>query len=104
MFEGSAESIIEASEEQIRSLSHHEEGGIWPFSESKGAINLYEQKPLKSNNFGELREVSPKERRQLEDINIGLAFINITKVITVHFNRSIILCVYIYIKCVLVLC
>lgn len=90
MFEGSAEPIVEASEEQIRSRSHHEEGGIWPFGESKGTINLYEQKPLKSNNYGELREVSPKEHRQLEDINIGLAFINITKVITVDLNRSIV--------------
>ncbi|KAL8089467.1 vicilin Cor a 11.0101-like [Apium graveolens] len=79
MFEGSGEPIIEASEEQIRALSDHEEGGIWPFSESKGTINLFEQKPVKSNDYGELREVSPKEHRQLEDIDIGLAFINITK-------------------------
>lgn len=82
MFEGSGESIIEASEEQIRALSDHQEGGIWPFSESKGTINLFEQKPLKSNDYGELREVSPKEHRQLEDLDVGLAFINITKVIS----------------------
>ncbi|WOG87369.1 hypothetical protein DCAR_0206593 [Daucus carota subsp. sativus] len=79
MFEGAGDSILEASEEQIRALSHHEEGGIWPFSESKGTINLFEQKPLKSNDYGELREVSPKEHRQLQDINIALAFINVTK-------------------------
>lgn len=97
MFEGAGDSILEASEEQIRALSHHEEGGIWPFSESKGTINLFEQKPLKSNDYGELREVSPKEHRQLQDINIALAFINVTKVIRVDLPIKLIIHYHAYI-------
>uniref|UniRef100_M1BPE1 7S globulin n=1 Tax=Solanum tuberosum TaxID=4113 RepID=M1BPE1_SOLTU len=46
--------IIRASEEQIRVMSQHEEGGIWPFGgESKGSVNIYKQRPLQSNQYGQ---------------------------------------------------
>lgn len=75
---------MKASEEQIKAMSHHEGGGIWPFSEPKGTINLYEMHPTQSNDFGELREISPDDYKQLQDINIGVSFANITKVSLSH--------------------
>lgn len=71
---------MKASEEQIRAMSQHEEGGIWPFGESKGAVNLYRKHPIQSNDYGEVREVSPNDYKQLEDLNVGVSFANITKV------------------------
>lgn len=71
---------MKASEEQIRAMSQHEEGGIWPFGESKGAVNLYRKHPIQSNDYGEVREVSPNDYKQLEDLDVGVSFANITKV------------------------
>lgn len=75
---------MKASEEQIRALSQKgEEGGtsIWPFGgESKNKINLFKQRPVQSNEFGELREVNPSDFRPLEDLDLTVSFANITKV------------------------
>lgn len=78
------EFVVKASEEQIRALSQQdEEGGrsIWPFgSESKNKINLFDQRPAQSNEFGELREVNPSDYRPLEDLDVSVSFANITRV------------------------
>ncbi|XP_009786980.1 vicilin Cor a 11.0101-like [Nicotiana tabacum] len=72
--------IIRASEEQIRAMSQHEEGGIWPFGgESKGSVNLYRQRPLQSNQYGQLYEVDGSHYRQLEDLDISVSLANITQ-------------------------
>ncbi|CAM8927997.1 unnamed protein product [Rhodiola kirilowii] len=77
--------IIKASKEKIQSLSkEHEESGVWPFrgtTESKGRrpLNLFEQKPTSSNEFGQLFEACPEEFRQLRDINVAVSFTNITQ-------------------------
>ncbi|CAN4093697.1 unnamed protein product [Withania somnifera] len=72
--------IIRASEEQIRVMSQHEEGGIWPFGgESKGSVNIYRQRPLHSNQYGQFYEVDDSHYRQLEDLDISFSFSNITE-------------------------
>ncbi|GER55372.1 vicilin [Striga asiatica] len=74
--------IMKASEEQIRSMSHHEEGGIWPFAgEAKGTstINIYQQQPKHRNQYGQLFEVDPTNYRQLKDLNIAVSLANITQ-------------------------
>ncbi|KAI3460900.1 hypothetical protein Pfo_017563 [Paulownia fortunei] len=72
--------ILKASQEQIRAMSHHEEGGIWPFGgESKGTFNLYQQRPTHSNQYGQLYEVDSSHYRQLRDLDIAVSLANITK-------------------------
>ncbi|XP_060181245.1 vicilin Cor a 11.0101-like [Lycium barbarum] len=72
--------IIRASEEQIRQMSQHEEGGIWPFGgESKGSVNIFKQRPSQSNQYGQFHEVDESHYRQLEDLDISLSFGNITE-------------------------
>lgn len=72
--------IIRASEEQIRIMSRHEEGGIWPFGgESKGSINIYKQRPSQSNQYGKFYEVDESRYGQLVDLDISLSFGNITE-------------------------
>lgn len=76
--------IIKASREQIRSLSRPEEfiPRIWPFSEgdTERPFNLLKQDPWQSNKFGRLFEADPGEFRQLRDLNVAVAFANMTKV------------------------
>lgn len=73
--------IIRASEEQIRVMSKHEEGGIWPFGgESKGLVNIYRQRPVQSNQYGQFYQVDDSHYKQLEDLDISLNLANITQV------------------------
>ncbi|KAF3634548.1 Vicilin-like antimicrobial peptides 2-3 [Capsicum annuum] len=63
--------IMRASEEQIRVMSRHEEGGIWPFGgESKGSINIFRQRPSQSNQYGKFYEVDESNYGQLADLDI----------------------------------
>ncbi|MGI4699468.1 cupin domain-containing protein, partial [Klebsiella pneumoniae] len=88
------EFVVKASEEQIRALSQKdEEGGksIWPFGgDSKNKINLFDQRPVQSNEFGELREVNPTDFRPLEDLDVTVSFANITQggMSTIFFNSK----------------
>ncbi|KAL3626078.1 hypothetical protein CASFOL_029627 [Castilleja foliolosa] len=72
--------IIKASQEQIRSMSHQEEGTIWPFGgESKGTFNLYQQRPTHSNQYGQLYEVDSSHFRQLQDLDLAVSLANISQ-------------------------
>ncbi|KAM7527208.1 hypothetical protein LguiB_030618 [Lonicera macranthoides] len=75
--------IIKASEEQIRQMSHHQGGGHWPFGgssgQSKGPFNLLNKRPTHENEYGRLHEVDEDEYTQLEDLNVAVAFANITR-------------------------
>ncbi|KAF5727051.1 hypothetical protein HS088_TW22G00738 [Tripterygium wilfordii] len=73
--------IVKASSQQIQGLKHREEGGsIWPFEkESKGSFNLFKQRPSTCNNYGQLFEASPRDYRQLEDLDVTVSFANITR-------------------------
>ncbi|PHT38265.1 Vicilin-like antimicrobial peptides 2-3 [Capsicum baccatum] len=72
--------IIRASEELIRVMSRHEEGGIWPFGgESKGSINIFRKRPSQSNQYGKFYEVDESNYGQLADLDISLSFSNISE-------------------------
>ncbi|XP_075492093.1 vicilin Cor a 11.0101-like [Primulina tabacum] len=72
--------ILKVSREQIQGMSHHEEGGIWPFGggESKGTFNIYEQHPTHANQFGQLYEVDSSHLRSLRDLDVAVTLTNIT--------------------------
>lgn len=81
--------IIKASEEQIRAMSRHEEGGIWPFGEkSKGPFNLFHKRSSLSNQYGQLYEVDPNDCRDLDELDLGVSFANISEgaMITPYYN------------------
>ncbi|XP_074316176.1 vicilin Cor a 11.0101-like [Silene latifolia] len=75
--------IIRASKEQIRALTHDEGSGHWPFGgKSKrdlSPINLLRQDPKESNEFGKLFEIDPSDNKVLQDLQIAVAFANITQ-------------------------
>ncbi|KAL8513623.1 hypothetical protein ACS0TY_012924 [Phlomoides rotata] len=83
--------IIKASQEQIKAMSGHGEGGIWPFGgESKGTNkhNLYEQRPAQSNQYGQLYEVDSNQFRQLRDLDVAVSLANISRgaMTALHYN------------------
>ncbi|KAL1550182.1 vicilin-like protein [Salvia divinorum] len=82
--------IIKASAEQIRSMSQHQEGGIWPFGgESKGTHNIYDKRPIYNNNFGQYYEVDSSQFRQLRDLDIAISFSNMSQgAMTAPFYNS----------------
>ncbi|KAG8653902.1 hypothetical protein MANES_05G079000v8, partial [Manihot esculenta] len=69
------EVIVKASKEQIQALSQEEEGR----GNSTAPFNLLDMQPLVHNNYGQIFYVSPTEYRALEDLDIGVGFVNITK-------------------------
>ncbi|XP_051120465.1 vicilin Cor a 11.0101-like [Andrographis paniculata] len=72
--------FLKATEDQIRSMSRHKEGGIWPFGgESKGAVNIYEEGPKHDNKYGQLYEVDSSEYKPLRDLNVAVSLANITQ-------------------------
>ena len=73
--------ILKATREQIRALSHGEEGGgIWPFGgESTGPFNLLHRRPTQKNTFGQLWEADPNEFEQFRDLDLLVSFANITQ-------------------------
>lgn len=82
--------IIKASSEQIRSMSQHQEGGIWPFGgESKGTHNIYDQRPIYNNKYGQYYEVEPSQFRQLRDLDVAISFSNMSQgAMTAPFYNS----------------
>ncbi|KAE9464016.1 hypothetical protein C3L33_04118, partial [Rhododendron williamsianum] len=72
--------IIKASQEQIKAMSRHEEGGIWPFGEkSKAPFNLFHKRSSLSNQYGQLYEVDPSDCRDLDELDLGVGFANISE-------------------------
>ncbi|CAN0898122.1 Vicilin Cor a 11.0101 [Linum grandiflorum] len=73
--------ILKASREQIKALSHGEEGGsVWPFGgESVGPFNLLHRRPTQKNTFGQLWEANPNEFEQFRDLDLMVSFANITQ-------------------------
>ncbi|CAK9147029.1 unnamed protein product [Ilex paraguariensis] len=67
--------IVKASEEQIRGLSTQEKGG----ESSRGPLNLFEKRPSKSNDYGQLYEVDERDYGKLEDLDVAVSFANITR-------------------------
>lgn len=78
------EVIVKASKEQIQALSQEEEGR----GNSTAPFNLLDMQPLVHNNYGQIFYVSPTEYRALEDLDIGVGFVNITQVIHLPFRTN----------------
>lgn len=89
--------IVKATEEQIRALSDHAGGkGLWPSGESTSTINILRQRPLHSNEYGEIRDVNPDDFKPFQDLNVGVAFANMTQVHSVFTFYSYWWCLYIH--------
>ncbi|XP_074323738.1 uncharacterized protein LOC141660649 [Apium graveolens] len=86
MFVGWGEAIIEASEEQIIALSDHQEGGIWPFSESKEHAKVY----ILSDGLGAIWLVD------VPDMFNGVNFYTASVLNRSRFCRASCFCVTIY--------
>ncbi|XP_012832344.1 PREDICTED: vicilin-like antimicrobial peptides 2-1 [Erythranthe guttata] len=76
--------IIKASKEQIRALSQESEssprGRREKESSSWGPIDLLNERPVFSNEFGQYFEASPNHYQQLRDLDVSVLLVNITKV------------------------
>ncbi|KAI3837633.1 hypothetical protein MKX03_029758 [Papaver bracteatum] len=79
--------IIRASQEQVRELSRHassssEESHFWPKrcgQSSSGPFNIWNKRATYSNNYGQLYEVDGNDYKQLQDLNLGVSFTNISQ-------------------------
>ncbi|XP_051127842.1 vicilin Cor a 11.0101-like [Andrographis paniculata] len=72
--------IIKASEEQIRALSQESESSRGRREgENWGPINVFEQRPLSRNEYGQHLEASPEQHEQLKDLDLSVGFVNIKK-------------------------
>ncbi|KAI4372651.1 hypothetical protein MLD38_010854 [Melastoma candidum] len=83
-------SIVQASREQVEALSGGKQEEVtWPFGKgesSKGskmksskALNIFDQKPIKSNQYGQLRVVNSGDLKGLKDLDVAVTFVNITR-------------------------
>lgn len=57
-----------------------------PFGESRRSFNLFNKRPSHSNRHGELREADFNDYPELKDLDIQVAFANISKVIKLSFT------------------
>lgn len=76
--------IIKASEQQIQAMSQDDEDGMFGFPllrRSKRVFNLLSKDPSISNRYGRFHEVDANEFQQLQDLDVGVSFTNITKVL-----------------------
>ncbi|KAG8370235.1 hypothetical protein BUALT_Bualt14G0095900 [Buddleja alternifolia] len=80
--------IIKASKEQIRALSQQSESSKGRRAESWGPFNLLSERPLFSSRYGQYFEASPNNYKQLQDLDVAVSFMNITKggMVAPHYN------------------
>ncbi|KAI3979778.1 hypothetical protein MKX01_013873 [Papaver californicum] len=80
--------IIRASQEQVRELSRHSSSSsqgshFWPKrggQSSSGPFNILDKHVTYSNNYGQLYEVDGNNYKQLQDLDLGVSFTNISQV------------------------
>ncbi|XP_057425448.1 provicilin-like [Lotus japonicus] len=66
--------IVKASQDQIQQLSRHAKSSSRKRSSSKSEpFNLRSSKPISSNKFGKLFEITPEKNQQLRDLDILLS-------------------------------
>ncbi|KAJ4816245.1 Conglutin beta 1 [Rhynchospora pubera] len=78
--------IVQASEEQIRSMTREtsEGGQHWPFGEggrfgeSRGPFNILKKRPTYSNQYGQLHEVDANDYRPLGELDVKINLANIS--------------------------
>jgi len=80
--------IIKASKEQIRALSQQSESSKGRREERWGPIDLLKEQPLLSSRYGQYFEASPNKHEQLQDLDIAVSYMNITKggMVAPHYN------------------
>ncbi|KAF9605090.1 hypothetical protein IFM89_013760 [Coptis chinensis] len=87
LFEGHREqgAFVRASQEQVRALSgRSSQHGQWPFhrggqSQSERPYNLFNRRPSRSNQFGQLFEANPEDYSQLQDLDVAVSYANISQ-------------------------
>ncbi|GJN23815.1 hypothetical protein PR202_gb11499 [Eleusine coracana subsp. coracana] len=73
--------IVRASEQQVRDLQRHASDGgqqHWPFGESRGPINILDQRPSVANRHGQLYEADARSFRDLAEHDVRVSLVNIT--------------------------
>ena len=74
--------IVELKREQIRELSRHAKTSSRKALSSKDEpFNLRNHKPIYSNRFGRLYEITPEKNPQLRDLDVFLSSVDIKEVI-----------------------
>lgn len=81
------------TEEQLRSLSQEgDEGGIRPFrgdeTSKERSINVFQHKTV-SNQYGIIYEVGTRDFKPLHDVDVNVAFVNITEVSSTTFDQKL---------------
>ncbi|KAJ4822088.1 hypothetical protein Tsubulata_041573, partial [Turnera subulata] len=69
--------IFKAPRETLKSLSQHATSTKRRGHEFRHPFNLLNQKPVYSNNFGRFFEASPDDFKQLQDLEVSVAFADI---------------------------
>ncbi|KAK2980624.1 hypothetical protein RJ640_011432, partial [Escallonia rubra] len=81
--------IVRASQEQIKALSQHASSSRGR-GESRGPFNLFNERPIYSNEFGQFFEASPNDHEQLKDLDVSVAFMSINQggMIAPYYNTK----------------
>ncbi|KAF5204608.1 Conglutin beta, partial [Thalictrum thalictroides] len=87
LFEGERNQggFVKASREQIQALSgRSSKQGPWPFrhggeSQSNRPYNLLNQRPLLSNQYGQLYKANPDDYEELQELDVAVSLANITE-------------------------
>ncbi|KAK3042187.1 hypothetical protein RJ639_001307 [Escallonia herrerae] len=81
--------IVRASQEQIKALSQHASSSRGR-GESRGPFNLFNERPIYSNKFGQFFEASPNDHEQLKDLDVSVAFMSINQggMIAPYYNTK----------------
>ncbi|WVY99095.1 hypothetical protein V8G54_031248 [Vigna mungo] len=70
--------IVELKREQIRELTKHAKSSSKKsLSSEDEPFNLRNQKPVYSNRFGRLHEITPEKNPQLRDLDVFLSYVDI---------------------------
>ncbi|XP_014490198.1 beta-conglycinin, beta chain-like, partial [Vigna radiata var. radiata] len=68
--------IVELKREQIRELIRHAKSNSKTLSSQNEPFNLRNQKPVYSNRFGRMHEITPEKNPQLRDLDVFLSYVD----------------------------
>lgn len=78
---------MRAPREQLQALSQAASSRRRGDRQSQGPFNLRQQRPVHSNNYGQLCEARPEEFNQLQDMDASVSCIEINQVMQ-HLIRK----------------
>lgn len=94
--------IKRASQEQHKLLSQYASSPRWHGKGSTTPCNLLSRKPAYNSNFGRFFEVTSNDYQQLQEINVGVAYVEINQVITTvplfTYCKCVLYIIYIFFK------